>query len=386
MEQRPLPAAAVDVVHQHRQVHDREVPVLRRRLADAAGPDLAALLPAAATALMDTLVLALNPSIDAEWRVADVLWEEKNNVHSERRWAGGKGINVARWLKHLGGKPQLLVPLGGQIGAELAGYLRAEKISSHIIRLREPTRVNVIVTTNARRQIRFNPLGPELSRRERDNILRVVRRILAALSVRTLKRAEARAPERGVHAASPPECLTPLLILSGSLPRGVPVTAYAQLIRSAHGFGVRTLLDCDGPAFAAAIKARPFLVKPNEHELAQWWGAHAPSRVPADASSAGSLRPEAEILRAARALSAQTRGWVLVSRGGKRGLLVNHAEGFHFTATPPRVKLRNTVGAGDALLAAVARQIQLGKPPEQWLKFGLRIGSKATRLAAGRLS
>src|SRR5690349_18704774 len=59
-----------------------------------------------------TLILALNPSIDAEWRVNDVLWEEKNNVQSERRWAGGKGINVARWLKHIGGKPRLLLPLG----------------------------------------------------------------------------------------------------------------------------------------------------------------------------------------------------------------------------------------------------------------------------------
>src|SRR5688572_8928172 len=73
-----------------------------------------------------SLILALNPSIDAEWRVGDLLWEEKNNVQSARRWAGGKGINVARWLKHLGGKPQLLLPLGGTTGAELAGCLRAE--------------------------------------------------------------------------------------------------------------------------------------------------------------------------------------------------------------------------------------------------------------------
>ena len=57
----------------------------------------------------DALILALNPCIDAEWRVDDVLWEEKNNVQSERRWAGGKGVNVVRWLKHLGGKPLLLL-------------------------------------------------------------------------------------------------------------------------------------------------------------------------------------------------------------------------------------------------------------------------------------
>jgi len=313
---------------------------------------------------MPALVLALNPSIDAEWRVDDVLWEEKNSVQSERRWAGGKGINVARWLKHLGGQPQLFLPLGGKTGDELAGYLREEKIPAHIIRLREPTRVNVIVTTTGGRQMRFNPLGPKLSQREWGAFLKSVERNLKRM------RAAQGGVRHSVRAARSFAWLG-LLILSGSLPRGLPVTAYARLIRLAHRFGVRTLLDCDGPALAAAVKARPFLVKPNEHELAQWW------RRP--------LRSEAEIVRAARALSEQTRGWVFVSRGAKRSLLVNCAEGFQFVATPPRVKPRNTVGAGDALLAAVARQIQRGEPPEKWLEFGLRIGSAATQLMAGQL-
>jgi len=293
---------------------------------------------------MSALVLALNPSIDAEWRVDDVLWEEKNSVHSERRWAGGKGVNVARWLKRLGGNPRLLLPLGGKTGAEVARYLREEKLSARIIRLREPTRVDVIVTTAKGRQVRFNPLGPRLSRIELLEVLKTLSRKLARCG---------------------------LLILSGSLPRGVPVTAYAQFIRLARRNGVRTLLDCDGPVFALAVKARPFLVKPNEHELAQWW------RRP--------LRSEAEVVRAARALSEVTRGWVLVSRGAKRGLLVKRKEGFERFAKPPRAKPRTTVGAGDALLAAVARQILRGEPPCQWLESGLNIGSVATQRMAGQL-
>jgi 1-phosphofructokinase family hexose kinase len=290
------------------------------------------------------LVIALNPSIDAEWRVADVLWEEKNNVQSERRWAGGKGINVARWFKHLGGMPQLLLPLGGQSGAELASYLRIEKIASNIVRLREATRVNVIVSTDAGQQMRFNPLGPKLSFQEWRNILRAIKKNLQPGS---------------------------LLVLSGSLPRGVPVTAYAQLIRLAHRVGLKTLLDCDGTPFVAAASAHPFLVKPNDHELAQWWGK--------------SLHNEADILRAAKALSLETQGWVLVSRGGNRSLLVNAGEGFQQFSAPRKVKPRNTVGAGDSLLAAVAWQIQLGRPPAEWLRQGLVIGTKATQLPAGEL-
>lgn len=303
--------------------------------------------------MSSALVLALNPSIDAEWRVDDVLWEEKNNVHSERRWAGGKGINVARWLKQLGGKPQLLLPLGGQTGAELGSYLRAEKLPAKIIPLREPTRVNVILTTKGGRQMRFNPLGPKLSTPEWLGILSGVTQALASLTQRN-KAAE------------------PLLILSGSLPRGVPVTAYNQFIRLAHRCGVKTLLDCDGPVLAAAIKARPFLVKPNEHELAQWWGKP--------------LRAEADILHAARALSAEMRGWVLVSRGARRSLLLNVAAGYQTFAAPRRVKPRNTVGAGDALLAGVAREIQVGSAPKEWLRRGVEIGTQATQMPAGQVT
>jgi 1-phosphofructokinase family hexose kinase len=293
---------------------------------------------------MHTLVLALNPSIDAEWWVDDVLWEEKNNVQSERRWAGGKGINVARWLKHLGGKPRLILPLGGRTGNELAGYLRAERISSKIIRLGQSSRVNVIVTTRKGRQMRFNPLGPILSAQEWSKLVSAVRTQLARAN---------------------------LLVLSGSLPRGLPVNVYAMLIRMAHRFEVKTLLDCDGAPLSAALSARPFLVKPNEHELAQWWGKP--------------LRSEADILSATCALSRKTRGWVLVSRGAQRSLLVNEVENFHHFAMPRRVRPRNTVGAGDALLAAVAWAIQSGCKPEEWLERGLATGTRATQLEPGRL-
>jgi len=294
---------------------------------------------------MPTLILALNPAIDAEWRVDDVLWEEKNLVQSENRWAGGKGVNVARWLKHHGGKPLLVLSLGGNAGVELAGYVRGENLPAKIVHLRESTRVNVVVTTAEGRQMRFNAPGPELSRSEWREVCKIVRQELA--------RAD-------------------FLVLSGSLPRGAPLAAYGQFIRLAHRAGVKSLLDCDGPALGMAVKARPFLVKPNEHELAQWWGRP--------------LRSEFELVRAARDMSARTRGWVFVSRGAERGLLVNAVEDFACFAAPPRVKLRNTVGAGDALLAAVVRQIQLGRSPQHWLRAGLQAGSAAAQCVGGRVA
>ncbi len=307
---------------------------------------------------MAALVVALNPCIDAEWRVADVVWEEKNSILSERRWAGGKGINVARWLRfltraqtgafrrqnklNLAEPPRLLLPLGGQSGAELARYLRLEQLKVQSIRLRDPTRVNVIVTTAAVRQLRFNPLGPTLSRREWNLVRDHVRRRLSNADY---------------------------LILSGSVPRGVPVTAYATLVRLARAAGIRTLLDCDGPAFIAAIKARPFLVKPNVHELSQWRGKL--------------LRSESALVQAATDLSHATQGWVLVSRGPAGAVLIHQKQGTKIFAQPAPIRPVNTIGAGDALwgvaVGTAAAKCRPGELPRRSLieKMLQQVASKA---------
>jgi 6-phosphofructokinase 2 len=288
------------------------------------------------------LVVSLNPAVDVEWRVASVRWEEKNQVLAERRWPGGKGINVARWLAHLGGQPRLLIPLGGANGEEIAHGLDAEDISCSRISLRESTRANVVVTTEAGKQLRFNPLGPKLSSSEWHQVLKAAAKDLPGAR---------------------------LMIISGALPRGVPADAYAQLLRIANNSGVKSILDCDGAALKLAVKKKPFLVKPNEFELEQWWGKP--------------IRTDHAVVRAATALSDVTDGWVMVSRGPKGALLVG--QGQRLTRRAPSVRARNTIGAGDALVAAVALQIQKQSSPEDWLHWGIAAGTAATECLAGKL-
>lgn len=293
---------------------------------------------------MTLLVLALNPSIDAEWRIDGVRWEEKNTIQSERRWAGGKGVNVARWLRHFKESPRLMLPLGGSSGSELQHYLLQEEISTQVLPLKEPTRVNVIVTTKKQGQLRFNPPGPRISPDEWHSILAKVKQLLRGVSV---------------------------MVLAGSLPQGLAIDAYARLTSLAHQAGVKTILDCDGQAFARAIKSKPFLVKPNGHELAQWSGRN--------------LRTETAVRRAAKALSKATSGWVLVSRGKDGALLVNDAQKIEISARSPKVQVLNTVGAGDALVAAVASKISQDASPSEWLKWGIAAGTAATTCHAGKL-
>ena len=287
------------------------------------------------------LVLSLNPAVDVEWRVDTVRWEEKNQVLLERRWPGGKGINVARWLAHLGSNPHLLIPLGGRNGDELKTGLREQGLRISTITLRESSRANVVVTTAAGKQLRFNPLGPKLSAREWSEVL--------AAAMKHLDRAN-------------------LMILSGALPRGVPVTAYSQLLRIGNRRSAKAILDCDGAALRAGISAKPFLTKPNEFELEQWW------RKP--------LRTESAVVRAARTLAEATEGWVLVSRGPKGALLAG--PGTVLACRAPAVRVCNTIGAGDALVAAVAAHIDT--PPEEWLRWGVATGTAATECTAGELA
>jgi 1-phosphofructokinase family hexose kinase len=290
------------------------------------------------------LVVALNPSIDVEWRVDHVRWEEKNVIRSERRWPGGKGVNVARWLRHLRASPRLLLPLGGRNGQELFDGLVSEALEFEAIRLREETRANIIVTTDKGRQMRFNPRGPCLSPREWKEFTKQFKSELDRAA---------------------------LVILSGSLPRNVPKSAYAELIRLASETGTECLLDCDGEALAVAAEAAPFLVKPNVHELEQWFGKR--------------LLGRKAFAKAAAALGNVTGHWVLVSLGEGGGLLLNPSLNEAYQARASRQRSVNTVGAGDALLAGVAQAKINGTAPSEWLRMGVACGGSAVRYPAGVL-
>ncbi|MCF7668206.1 MAG: hexose kinase [Verrucomicrobia bacterium] len=290
------------------------------------------------------LVLSLNPAVDAEWFVDDVRWEEKNIINRERRWAGGKGVNVARWLKFLGASPELLLPLGGEPGNELKRHLDNEGLTAGVIDIHQSTRVDIIITTADARQLRFNPIGPELSGGEWNALYDEIEAELDNTTVQ---------------------------ILSGSLPHGSGYCVYADLVKMAKAKNVKSLVDCDGPAFNAVVDAQPFLIKPNEFELEQWSGS--------------GIRSDKDAIALASKLSEHTSGFVLLSRGPKGGLLVNASMGVSLSAAVPDIDVVNKVGAGDALLAATAFQVFNDSPPEEWLKWGMTAGNAAVSTPGGGL-
>jgi 1-phosphofructokinase family hexose kinase len=135
-----------------------------------------------------------------------------------------------------------------------------------------------------------------------------------------------------------------VVVFAGSLPDGVPVDAYASLIREAHQRGARTILDTSGAFLAAAVPAQPWAVKPNREELESLAGR--PVTGPADA------------VAAARELLAAGVTWVVASLGAAGAVAV--AAGEAWVADPLPVQVANPAGAGDAIVAQMALGIERG--------------------------
>ncbi len=290
-------------------------------------------------------VVALNPSVDVEWRTGPLRSEEKNELLSETRWPGGKGVNVSRWLGWLGMEARLLLPIGGVIGRELAQGLKAEGIRFDAHALAAGNRVNYLVTPSSGPQFRFNATWPRLR----------------AIDCRSLRKA-ADVSAIGFQ----------WVIFSGTLPFGARRNTYAGLVRQAVRRGQKVVLDCDGEAFTLAARERPFLVKPNEFELAQWAGTELPS--------------EGDLFKAARRLSETTLGWVLVTRGAQGALLLHSPSRSAWVASPPTVEVRNTVGAGDATVAGAVAGLCRSDDPTAWLRLAIGTGTVATQVPPGKLA
>ena len=254
------------------------------------------------------LTVTLNAALDLTYEVDALVPHQAHRVSTVVEKAGGKGLNVARVLTRFGEKAVATGLLGGRNGSRVAELLDVPNMFETIAG--ETRRTVVVVDGDA---TGFWEPGPVVSAEEWASF---VDRYTALLKVARVA------------------------VLSGSLPAGLPVDAYAVLVTAARTAGVRVILDTSGPALDAALRAGPDLVKPNAEELAEV----APD---------GDLSTVDGVLAAAAALRAHGVGTVLASRGPE-GLIALTPDGA-FRAAPPHPVSGNPTGAGDACVAAIAR-------------------------------
>lgn len=257
------------------------------------------------------LTVTLNAALDVTYQVDALVPHGTHRVSAVVTRAGGKGVNVASVLTQIRQPAVATGLVGGPTGEQIRRRLAASRIPDAFVPVAADSRRTLVVADRDGATGFWEP-GPTVTAEE-----------WAAFVSRFSGLAK----------------VSRAVVLSGSLPPGVPADAYARLVGIARELGVPSVVDAEGPALTAALAARPDVVKPNAHELATVTGGTAPSTVD-------------EVRAAARELRARGAGAVVASRGAD-GIVAVTADGA-YRAAPPAAVAGNPTGAGDALVAALA--------------------------------
>jgi 1-phosphofructokinase len=295
-----------------------------------------------------------NPSIDRTVTLpGELIRGAVHRVASVSSEPGGKGVNVARALT-LAGLDAVAVLPAAERDPILAG-LRAQGVAYRAVPVATGVRTNLTITENDGTTTKINEPGSELEPSEAEELARAV-----------LQHAKA----------------DHWVVLSGSLPPGLPDHWYSDMVAALKARGCRVAVDTsDAPLTALADRlerAAPDLIKPNSEELAGLTGVTAESLE--DALTRGDARP---VVAAARRLIDRGVGTVLATLGAAGAVLVN-SDGA-WLATPPPITPRSTVGAGDSSLAGYVRADVLGADAPARLQMAVAYGSGAAALPGSAL-
>jgi len=279
--------------------------------------------------------ITLNPALDRTLWVETIRPDDSNRIEKEERYAGGKGIDVSKVLTALGVRNKALGFVGGFVGEELEGRLLNEGIACDFVRISGETRTNVIVNDmTTGKQALFSGRGPEIQPYELIQIIHKVE--------------ELKAPE--------------VVVVSGSLPPGVHPEIYRRIIEISKSKGAWVILDTDGDALKVGLQTHPDAIKPNIHELSRLVGQE--------------LSAMDEIMGAAQEVQRQGVDVVLVSMGAKGILLVGEKE--RYLAVPPKVVVKNTIGAGDSAIAGFVYGIANKEGLKKAIIYAVAAGTATT--------
>ncbi|WP_030243188.1 1-phosphofructokinase family hexose kinase [Streptomyces sp. NRRL S-455] len=253
------------------------------------------------------LTVTLNTALDITYRIRSLRPHTSHRVSEVTERPGGKGVNVARVLAALGHEVTVTGFTGGATGQVVQERLAGVPgVVDALVPVTGPTRRTIaVVDDRTGDTTQLNEPGPTITPAEWSAFVEVYEDLIPAASA---------------------------VALCGSLPPGVPVGAYAGLVRTARSAGVPVLLDTSGEPLRRGVAARPDIIKPNADELAELTGSHDPLRATQDARRRGA-------------------GAVVASLGPD-GLLALTREG-RWHATPPSPVRGNPTGAGDSAVAGL---------------------------------
>jgi len=287
--------------------------------------------------------LTLNPAVDLELQIPQFQFNSTIQAEQSRFDCGGKGFNVSRMLNNLGVDNIAMGFIGGDNGQKLKSQLTQLGIKTLLTEIKEETRTNVSIRTQAQQHIKINTSGPNVSKNELDNLLALIKCNLTAGD---------------------------WWVLAGSLPLGIDNNIYAELISLIKSAGSFVMLDTSGEALKQGCLAQPTLVKPNLEEAMQLFTLTS-EQIEDPALLTG-------------VLSTSGAKDLLISLGSQGVLLVTDT--LYKKIESPKIKEVNPTGAGDAMVAAIVWRLSIGDSLEQAVLYGVAAGASTANCTGTNLA
>jgi len=275
--------------------------------------------------------ITLNPSLDYIVKVDSFKVNSLNRIKEERIYAGGKGINVSIVLKNLGVENTALGYVAGFTGDEILRQIENHGVNCDFVKLENGfSRINVKLKSDGETEI--NGSGPEITEED----LKILNEKISHLT-------------KG-----------DFLILSGSIPGSVPDDIYENIMNSLLDMGVEFIVDATKDLLLKVLKYKPFLIKPNHHELAEMFNVE--------------LKDDEDIIKYGKKLQEMGAKNVLISMAGDGAILLPE-NGEPIKREVPKGVLKNSVGAGDSMVAGFLCGYLKNKDIDEAFKMGIATGS-----------
>lgn len=275
--------------------------------------------------------ITLNPSLDYIVRVNDFNTGSVNRSEKEDIYAGGKGINVSIVLKNLGIENTALGFVAGFTGNEIENIVKGHGVNSEFIKLNTGmSRINVKLKSKEETEI--NGMGPKITESD-------VNELYHKLS--DMKDGD-------------------FLVLAGSIPNSLPNNIYEKIMKDFEHKNINFIVDATKDLLLNVLKYKPFLIKPNHHELGEMFNVK--------------LENIEEIIFYAKKLQELGARNVLISMAGDGAILITE-DGDVSRIDAPKGKLINSVGAGDSMVAGFLAGYIESNDLKKAFKMGVATGS-----------
>ena len=275
--------------------------------------------------------VTFNPSLDYIVSVDHFKVGQVNRTKEELMFPGGKGINVSMVLKNLGYESVALGFMAGFTGNEIVRLLDERKVDSDFISVKEGiSRINVKMRSDEESEI--NGMGPAIGHEDIQKLYSQLDKLKA----------------------------NDVLVLAGSIPSVMPESMYMDIMKYLEGRDIRIIVDATKDLLLNVLQYHPFLIKPNNHELGEIFGVK--------------LKTKDDVNTYARKMQEKGARNVLVSMAGEGALLVTE-DGRVYESMPPKGTVKNSVGAGDSMVAGFLAGYLSSEDYEKAFYMGLCTGS-----------